>query len=102
TTFQILLFAFRDLAGEGPEKPIARLLESWTTNTNALANPEVERFKVWPTSRDVEQFRLVATAGSRAAIEAIHPPVYYRRRLQPRPRMVEAYLYFHDAIDTWT
>lgn len=63
TTFQILLSAFRDSAGARGERQIAAWLGSLTRNANALANPDVEQFKVWPTSRDVDQFQLVITAG---------------------------------------
>jgi len=103
TTFQILLSAFRDIATLRGEKQIASWLWSLTRNPNALANPDIEQFKVWPTSRDVEQFRLVTMAGGREEIENKHPPEKKRgsRWLLPRPRMVEAYLYFHEAIEQW-
>lgn len=103
TTFQILLSAFRDIANERGEKQIASWLGSLTRNANAIANPDVEQFKVWPTSRDVDHFRLVITAGGRAAVEKVHPAIKKRgsRWLLPRPRMVEAYLYFYEAIEQW-
>lgn len=101
TTFQILLTAFRDIALAIDDKQVATSLESWIRNANPMADPDVEQFKLWPTSRDVQQFRLVSTAGSRAAVELAHPAVYKRKRLLPRPRMVEAYLFFHEAIDRW-
>jgi Protein of unknown function DUF262/Protein of unknown function (DUF1524) len=101
TTFQILLTAFHDLATAGEDKQVTASLRSWTRNANAITNPDVEQFKVWPTSRDEDQFRLVATAGSRAAIEKVHPAVFKRKRLLPRPRMVEAYLFFHEKLLAW-
>jgi len=99
TTFQILLHAFRDIAAGTEEKQVIAALTSWTRNT-ATAEPD-EEYKLWPTSRDVEQFLFVTTAGSRAEIEARHPTVLKRKVLQPRPRFVEAYLFFHDALHTW-
>ncbi|MFI5299374.1 MAG: DUF262 domain-containing protein [Polyangiales bacterium] len=101
TTFQVLLQAFRDVADASGEKQVTAALTSWTRNHTALADFDVEQFKLWPTSRDLDQFKLVMTAQSRAAIERAHPPVIKRKRLQPRPRFVEAYLYFHDRIDGW-
>jgi hypothetical protein len=100
TTFQILLAAFRDVAASTDEK-VASALTSWTMNANPITNPEVEQFKVWPTSRDGEQFRLVMMCGTRDAIERAHPPVIKRKRIQPRPRMVEAYLFFHEKVTGW-
>ncbi len=101
TTFQILLTALRDVAIARDEKQIAASAVAWTRNSNPIADPEVEQFKVWPSGRDLEQFRLVTTAGSKTAIEIAHPAVYKRKRLQPRPRMVEAYLFFHEKITDW-
>lgn len=101
TTFQILLSALRDIAKAREDQQVFAWLDAQTRNPGAIANPEVERFKLWPTKRDAEQFRLVSTAGSPEAILAVHPPVYRRRRLQPRPRMVEAYLFFHQEIMQW-
>jgi hypothetical protein len=101
TTFQILLAAFRDIASARDDKQLQAWLTSLTHNANAMTEQEVERFKVWPTQRDAAQFRLVMRAGSKKAIEAAHPPILKRKRLQSRPRMVEAYLFFYEAIDTW-
>lgn len=101
TTFQILLSAFHDLAAASDEKQVTASLVSWTRNATPIADPDVEQFKVWPTGRDVEQYRLVVTAGSREEIERRHPAVYKRKKLQPRPRMVEAYLFFLEKIREW-
>lgn len=101
TTLQLLLAAFRDLALQIDDRQLVASLDSWTKNSNPIADPDVEQFKLYPTGRDIEQFRLVTTARSRPGVEAVHPPVVKRRRLQPRPRMVEAYLYFHEAIEGW-
>jgi hypothetical protein len=101
TTFQLFLAAFGDVARALDEKPIATWVESLSRNPNAISDPSVEQFKVWPTSRDVEQYRFVCLAGSKDAVEARHPPELKRKRLVPRPRMVEAYLFFHEAITAW-
>jgi hypothetical protein len=101
TTFQILLHAFRDIAAAGADKQVAASLNSWTRNPTAMADPDVEQFKLWPTNRDVEQFQFIVTAGSRVRIEEVHPAVYKRKKLQPRPRFVEAYLFFHEKIEQW-
>src|SRR6266566_4965148 len=47
-----------------------------------------------------EQFCDVMDAGSRAALEKKHPLVKLprRRKYEPRPRMVEAYVFFHSQI----
>ncbi|MCA9944949.1 MAG: DUF262 domain-containing protein, partial [Anaerolineales bacterium] len=57
-------------------------------------------FKVWPTRLDRPQFMDVMISGSREELEKRHPLVRrkYARKYDPRPRMVEAYLFFHSQI----
>ncbi len=101
TTFQILLTALHDYADLAGDKTVAVWAAGLIRNSNPIADPDVEQFKLWPTTRDVEQYQLVSTAGSKAKLSALHPVIYKRRRLQPRPRMVEAYAYFYDALEGW-
>jgi hypothetical protein len=100
TTLQLLLFALRDIAKAAGDTATTRWCASRTENGNALVNEDVERFKVWPTQRDQAQFVEVFSAGSRAAVEEKYPSKSGRRRLV-RPVMVEAYSFFHQAIETW-
>jgi len=37
----------------------------------------------------------------RVPIEKVHPAKFIRKRIPPRPRMVEAYLYFYSTIEKW-
>ena len=67
---------------------------------DALVDEEVERYKLWPTQRDVAQFVDVSRAGSRAKIEEKHPPRVGRKRVD-RPVMVDAYVFFHSKIEEW-
>lgn len=101
TTFQIFLAALRDIAQRHNVGQVSAWLEGLTRNATAIADPDVEQFKLWPTGGDIAQFRLVSSLRSIEAIEQIHPPVVRKKRLQPRPRMVEAYVYFHQAISDW-
>ena len=100
TTFQLFLAAFRDFSREHGCEPIGKECEPYTINRGMMADPDVDRFKVWPTQLDRQQFTDVLTAGSRAALEEIHPvrKKKYARKPEPRPRMIEAYLYFFDQL----
>lgn len=101
TTFQILVAAVRDVATQLGEAGLAAWWRSLSENANAVVDRDVESFKVWPTARDSKQFCAACTAGSKAALEEAYPPKLYRKRLQPRPRLVEAYLYFYDVVREW-
>lgn len=100
TTFQILISALRDFCAENDCPELAKECNSFIINTGMMANPEVEQFKVSPTQRDQQQFCDVTTSRSRAELEKRHPlkRKKYARKFEPRPRMVEAYLYFYDQF----
>lgn len=97
TTLQVLLIALRnavaDLGNDFLNAPLNRL----TQNPGPHVDP-AESLKVWPTSIYREDFRALAETKSDSEISAKWPPVYYRRKLQPRPQLVEAYFFFIGEI----
>lgn len=100
-TLQIFLAAFRDLCREHGCEDLAKECETFTLNKGMMAEPEVDKFKVWPTQLDRSQFTDVIASGSRAILEGKHPLVRrkYVRKRDPRPRMVEAYIFFHNQLN---
>jgi uncharacterized protein with ParB-like and HNH nuclease domain len=100
TTLQIVLAAFRDFCREQGCEDLATECESFTLNKGMMADPNIDKFKVWPTQLDRGQFADVLTAGSRVLLETKHPLIRrkYARHHDPRPRMVEAYLFFHTRL----
>lgn len=100
TTLQIFLSAFRDFCAERGCDDLARECEGFLLNKGMMAEPDVDKFKVWPTQLDRLQFTDVIASGSRAEVERRHPLTRrkYARKADPRPRMVEAYLFFHDEV----
>ncbi len=100
TTFQIFLSAFRDFCNEHDCEDLAKECAAFTLNKGMMADPEIDKFKVWPTQLDRGQFSDVVSAGSRAEVLKKHPlrrrP--YARSPDPRPRMVEAYLFFYEQL----
>lgn len=100
TTLQIFLSAFRDFCRIVDCEEHANELEGFTLNRGMMPEPDVDKFKVWPTQLDRQQFRDVIGLMSRKAIEDKYPLVRRKRarKPDPRPTMVEAYLYFSDQI----
>lgn len=100
TTLQIFLSALRDFCREQECEELAKELDGYTLNRGLMANPDIDKFKVWPTQLDRDQFRDVVGLGSRVAIESKHPlrRQKYARKYDPRPRMVEAYVFFSDRL----
>lgn len=100
TTLQIFLAAFRDVCRTLGANELAEEVESFTLNKGMMANPEMDRFKVWPTKQDRSQFVDVLESGSREEVERRHPlrRRKWARNPDPRPAMVEAYLYFYEEV----
>lgn len=101
TTLQIFLATFRDFCRDRQCEVLANECDSFIQNRGMMADPEVDKFKVWPTQLDRAQFTNVITSGSRDALEKKHPLTWrkYARKPNPRPRMVDAYVYFYDQLD---
>lgn len=99
-TFQIFLSAFRDLCSSQGCGELADECHSFILNRGMMDDPSVEKYKVWPTQLDRQQFTDVVTAGSRADLEKKYPVTYrkYARKPEERPRMVEAYVYFYERL----
>lgn len=99
-TLQIFLAAFRDLCHEWGATALADDCTFFTLNKGLMANPETDQFKVWPTQLDRRPFADVMTSSSRKALEELHPlrRKKYARKPEPRPRIVEAYLFFDDQL----
>jgi hypothetical protein len=100
TTLQILLAVLRDFSREQGCNELADEFEKYTLNTGKMTDPEIDRFKVWPTQLDRAYFVDVMTAGSRDSLEKKHPLVRrkYQRNYDPRPRIIEAYLFFDGEV----
>lgn len=100
TTLQLFLAAFRDFCRDQACEELAKECDIFTLNTGMMANPTIDKFKVWPTQADRQQFSSILSAGSRKAVETAYPlhRRKYARSYDPRPRMVEAYLYFGDEL----
>lgn len=100
TTLQIFIASFRDFCRAHECEELAKECDAFTLNKGMMADPAIDKFKVWPTQLDRGQFMDVISSGSRIDLEKKHPLVYrkYARRPEPRPRMVEAYLFFYEQI----
>lgn len=102
-TMQIFLSSFRDFCREQKCDELADECDSFILNKGMMADPKLEKFKVWPTQLDRDQFADVVTLGSREAIETKHPLTYRKYSHQPesRPRMIHAYLFFYEQISNF-
>jgi len=100
TTFQLFLAAFRDWCREQGCEDLAKESDSFILNKGMMAQPDVDKYKVWPTQSDRAQFTDVISAGSRVALEKKYPLTRrkYARAWDPRPRMVEAYVFFYERF----
>src|SRR3989338_5390720 len=73
TTLQIFLATLRDFCREQGCADLANECESFTLNKGMMTDPEIDKFKVWPTQLDRIQFNDVMTSGARSELEKKHP-----------------------------
>lgn len=99
-TFQIFLSAFRDFSKKNSYVELSDELDKFIFNTGMMANPEVEKYKIWPTERDRLLFDDIISTGSLDDLMEKYPLVRrkYQRFSDPRPGMVEAYIFFYNKI----
>lgn len=100
TTFQILLSVLRDYCAEIEQTELANEFKRYTLNDGLMSNKEEDKFKLWPTLSDRKQFADVLTSLSKDELLNRHPLIRkkYARKDDPRPPMVEAYLYFYGEL----
>jgi len=103
TTLQIFLSVFRDFCFANECDDLGRECESVTLNKGMMADPDIDKYKVWPTASDREQFAAVITARTRQNLLQRYPETIrkYARKPTPRPRMVEAYLFFYRCLEAF-
>ncbi|HEX8597264.1 MAG TPA: DUF262 domain-containing protein [Chloroflexia bacterium] len=100
TTLQVVLVALRDYAKKNGHNEFDKTLERITENSLGRGD---ERYKVWPTNADRVAFETIFSAGSPDVVNAKYP-LQRRKRSKyylPRPRLVEAYLFFYKVIEEY-
>jgi hypothetical protein len=100
TTLQLLIAAARDVCkslGDSAKQHYGDL--NFLVENSRGVNQEDDKFKVWPTQVDQDDFRRVMSAGS---LEAVHKAY---QNLPPREddevRVRNAYFYFCESIKSW-
>jgi len=100
TTLQIFLSAYRDFCREQNCEALAEECDKFLFNTGIMADPDIDKYKVWPTQLDRQQFTDVVSAQSREEMLRRYPlrKKKYARKYDPRPRMVESYFFFYSKL----
>ena len=104
TTFQLYLAAARDYAKQAGFEDTVGLIEGYLFNEkeHLMEDPDVEKYKVWPTKYDRELFQDIVTAG-RPALRKKYREHFYKGRdkiyeYSTIPKLLGAYGYFFDRI----
>jgi uncharacterized protein with ParB-like and HNH nuclease domain len=98
TTSQILLAALRDAAEKHGVSDYLAELKRYTTNEGIMANPAVEKYKVWPTQFDQPHFRVLVEAGDLASVAQQYPALEGAKH-DGLPLIVRAYAFFWRALE---
>ena len=104
TTFQMYLAAARDYAQQAGFEDTVGLIEGYLFNEkeHLMEDPEIERFKVWPTKFDRQLFQDIVTIG-RTELRRKYRAHFYKGRdkiydYSTVPNLLGAYGYFFDRI----
>lgn len=104
TTFQIFLAAARDYASIKGFEQTKHRIESFIFNGNQhlMVEPEVEKFKVWPTQYDREMLKDVLISG-RKELQKKYREYFYKTRdkvypYRTTPKILGAYDFFFEKI----
>jgi uncharacterized protein DUF262/uncharacterized protein DUF1524 len=108
TTLQFILKAVL-IAVKAQEVPgIKQIITSVLVNGNpdTMRNPEIERYKVWPTFRDRDDYRVAIDAESWDELRRAFPDSFTQRQSLRRigvqhPPALEAIWYFSEVFDEW-
>ena len=100
TTLLIFLSTLRDFCRDQGCEELADECEGFTLNKGMMAAPHEDKYKVWPTQLDRPCFIDVVSSGSCSELEKRYPLTRRprARKPDPRPRMIEAYLFFYGRL----
>ncbi|MGH6923291.1 MAG: DUF262 domain-containing protein [Propylenella sp.] len=105
TTLQYFLSALAMRVRAASDPSLASAIENclWNTNPDTMQNPEVERFKVWPTFRDREPYRSAMSAEGPDELRSRFAASFtqggsLRKIGWEHPAALEAIWFFHDKI----
>jgi hypothetical protein len=108
TTLQYFLVALAMILREHAPSAILTLIEGclWNPNPDTMEQPEIERFKVWPTFRDREYYRAAMEADGRDQLRERFPASFTQSGSLKRIGIdhapaLEAIWFFGDQIDAW-
>ena len=93
TTMQIFLAAARDLAVELGQNKHAQAFRRFIDNDVPLSDNPDDKFKVWPTNADRDEFRTVINAADSSAVRKLAGDRDYL--------IARAYAYFSDELSNW-
>ncbi len=98
-TFQIFLSAFRDFCNGHECTRLAEQSEKFIHNSGMMADPTVEKYKVWPTKMDRKQFEEVIDTCSYKILDEKYPHSGKKGNRNPKPpRMIDAYFFFYENL----
>jgi uncharacterized protein with ParB-like and HNH nuclease domain len=104
-TVQIILAALRDVAFTKNLTEIGTAVARYILNPDPelMENSDEEIYKLWPTQFNREVFCSVINAGSKEKVRKLFPLIRkkYKRHYELRDRLVNAYEFFSESIETF-
>lgn len=108
TTLQYFLVALAIAVQEMKQTSLTPLIDGciWNPNPETMENPDIERFKVWPTFRDRVPYQAAMDSRSCVELREKFPASFtqngsLRKIGVDHPLALEAIWYFREKIEEW-
>ncbi len=103
TTFQLVLVAIREVARQKGAGRLVGVIDTYLFNEkgNGMADPERERFKLWPSAYDRKLYQDISE-NEQAALRKLQPQHFHKNGNLIKgqsPNLLRAYFYFLAALD---
>lgn len=108
TTLQFILKSVHIVLQQFDLTGLADIVKAQLFNSNpsTMRNPEIEKFKVWPTFRDRDDYRSALHATNRNELRTIFPESFTQRETLRKiainhPPALEAIWFFSERFQNW-
>lgn len=106
TTLQFVLAAMSMVASQAGCEQCVRTIETLRWNENTFVNPNVERYKLWPTHPDRQVYKTVMSAKTWEELRSAYPGSYtqkdtFRKVGMEHPRPLQGHHFFSERIEEW-
>lgn len=105
TTFQLVLTAIREVARRHNIDTLIPVIEAYLFNeiSGGMSQPQMERYKLWPSSYDRALYQKIATEQA-DALPQLYPDLFYKNgnlKFGAAPNLLAAFWYLLEKVEVF-